>query len=99
MITSHQRSKPHRCATSSPLQPSVERPDETVSQVRTGSPQRSPRPGTRGRDEWLDVVGDCQSLINTLTAVQDTAIAEAARARASGARTARSARPCTRQVG
>ena len=35
--------------------------------------------GARGRDEWLDVVGDCQSLINTLTAVQDAAIAEAAR--------------------
>ncbi len=33
----------------------------------------------RNRDEWLAVVGDCQSLINTLTAVQDTAIAEAAR--------------------
>ena len=33
----------------------------------------------RDRDEWLAVVGDCQSLINTLTAVQDTAIAEAAR--------------------
>ncbi len=33
----------------------------------------------RGRDEWLSVVGDCQSLINILTAVQDTAIAEAAR--------------------
>ena len=33
----------------------------------------------RHRDEWLAVVGDCQSLINTLTAVQDTAIAEAAR--------------------
>ena len=34
---------------------------------------------TQGRDEWLGVVGDCQSLINTLTAVQDAAIAEAAR--------------------
>ncbi len=33
----------------------------------------------RTRDEWLAVVGDCQSLINTLTAVQDAAIAEAAR--------------------
>ncbi|HET7820154.1 MAG TPA: hypothetical protein VFL10_01405, partial [Ornithinibacter sp.] len=36
-------------------------------------------PARRGRDEWLGVVGDCQSLINTLTAVQDMAIAEAAR--------------------
>ncbi len=33
----------------------------------------------RSRGEWLTVVGDCQSLINTLTAVQDAAIAEAAR--------------------
>ena len=31
------------------------------------------------RDGWLEVVADCQSLINTLTAVQDVAIAEAAR--------------------
>ena len=36
-------------------------------------------PGDRSRDEWLGVVGDCQLLINTVTAVQDTAIAEAAR--------------------
>jgi hypothetical protein len=35
--------------------------------------------GARGRDEWLELVGQCQSLINTLTAVQDVAIAEAAR--------------------
>jgi len=31
------------------------------------------------RDGWLAHVGNCQSLINILTAVQDTAIAEAAR--------------------
>ena len=36
-------------------------------------------PGDRSRDQWLGVVGDCQLLINTLTAVQDTAIAQAAR--------------------
>ena len=35
--------------------------------------------GPSDRGEWLSVVGGCQSLINTLTAVQDTAIAEAAR--------------------
>ena len=34
-------------------------------------------PGSR--DEWFAMAGDCQSLINTLTAVQDTALAEAAR--------------------
>jgi hypothetical protein len=35
--------------------------------------------GPAGRDEWLALAGGCQSLINTLTAVQDTALAEAAR--------------------
>ena len=35
--------------------------------------------GPTGRDEWLALAGGCQSLINTLTAVQDTALAEAAR--------------------
>jgi hypothetical protein len=34
---------------------------------------------TQGREQWLALAGDCQLLINTLTAVQDTAIAEAAR--------------------
>ena len=33
----------------------------------------------RSRDEWLVVAADCQSLINTVTAVQDLALAEAAR--------------------
>ena len=33
----------------------------------------------RDREYWLRLAGSCQSLINTLTAVQDTAIAEAAR--------------------
>ena len=31
-----------------------------------------------GRGEWLSVVGGCQSLINTLTAVQNNALAQAA---------------------
>ncbi len=34
--------------------------------------------GPSDRSEWLSVVGSCQSLINTLTAVQDTALAQAA---------------------
>ena len=33
----------------------------------------------RSREEWLAVAADCQSLINTVTAVQDLALAEAAR--------------------
>ena len=33
----------------------------------------------RSRDEWLALVGSCQRLVNTLTAVQDEAIAEVAR--------------------
>ena len=47
--------------------------------MRAGSSQRSPSLLAHGRDDWLAVVGDCQLLINTLTAVQDAAIAEAAR--------------------
>ncbi len=35
--------------------------------------------GPSDRGEWLSVVGSCQGLINTLTAVQDAALAEAAR--------------------
>ncbi|MFL6079950.1 MAG: hypothetical protein ACJ714_08485, partial [Ornithinibacter sp.] len=35
--------------------------------------------GPSDRGEWLSVVGGCQSLINTLTALQDTALAQAAR--------------------
>ena len=35
--------------------------------------------GPNDRDEWLSVAGSCQALINTLTAVQDTALAEVAR--------------------
>ncbi len=33
----------------------------------------------RPRDEWLAMAADCQSLLNTVTAVQDLALAEAAR--------------------
>ncbi len=35
--------------------------------------------GPGSRDDWITVAGDCQSLINTLTSVQHTALAEAAR--------------------
>ena len=35
--------------------------------------------GPSDRDEWLSVAGSCQALINTLTAVQDAALAEVAR--------------------
>ncbi len=64
-----------------PVQPGIDAAGPRPCRpVRAGSPQRSPRPRARsGRDQWLGVVGDCQSLINTLTAVQDAAIAEAAR--------------------
>jgi hypothetical protein len=34
--------------------------------------------GPSDRGQWLSLVGSCQSLINTLTAVQDTALAQAA---------------------
>ena len=55
-------------------------PDEAVSVgARRVAAALAEPARTQGRDEWLGVVGDCQSLINTLTAVQDTAIAEAAR--------------------
>ena len=37
------------------------------------------RGGPGDRDGWLAVAGSCQELINTLTAVQDTALAQAAR--------------------
>ncbi|WP_299442829.1 HNH endonuclease signature motif containing protein [uncultured Phycicoccus sp.] len=40
--------------------------------VRRGGSRRS-------RDEWLGLVGSCQRLVNSLTAVQDEAIAEVAR--------------------
>ena len=35
--------------------------------------------GPGSRDDWITMAGDCQSLINTLTSVQHTALAEAAR--------------------
>ena len=43
------------------------------------SPRIAGKATLRSRDQWLTLAGDCQSLINTLTAVQDTAIAQAAR--------------------
>ena len=52
--------------------------------------------GPRNRDEWLSVVGDCQGLINVLTAVQDHAAVEVARQRSRcGWRTAPSEKSCT----
>ena len=33
----------------------------------------------RSRDEWVSLAGACQSLVNTVTAAQDLAVAEAAR--------------------
>ena len=79
MVTSHQRSKASSGAAASPSSPVSSRPDVTVSTGALRLAAALAEPGARGRDEWLDVVRDCQSLINTLTAVQDTAIAEAAR--------------------
>ncbi len=79
MVTSHQRSKASSGAAASPSSPVSSRPDVTVSTGARRLAAALAEPGARGRDEWLDVVRDCQSLINTLTAVQDTAIAEAAR--------------------
>ncbi|MGG5260709.1 HNH endonuclease signature motif containing protein [Phycicoccus avicenniae] len=35
--------------------------------------------GSRSREEWLSLVGRCQSLVNRLVAVQDVAVAAAAR--------------------
>ena len=60
--------------------PAPVRLDEAVSEGarRVAAGFAEPRT-TRTREEWLGVVGHCQALINTLTAVQDAAIAEAAR--------------------
>jgi hypothetical protein len=80
VITSHERSESSSDAFAPSSSALLSRPDEAVTtgaqRVAAGLAEAA---GTRGRDEWLTVIGDCQSLINTLTAVQDTAIAEAAR--------------------
>ena len=80
MVTSEQRIKRSSGSTITTPIAASSSPAEAVlvgaSRVAAGIAD----PGeTRSRDEWLAVAGDCQSLINTLTAVQDTAIAEAAR--------------------
>ena len=80
MITREQRGERSSLATTTPSSRASTRPDEAVSagahQVAAALAEAA---RTQGRDEWLGVVGDCQSMINTLTAVQDAAIAEAAR--------------------
>jgi len=80
VVTSHERSESSSGAVAPSSSGLLSRPDEAVTtraqRVATGLAEAA---GARGRDEWLTVIGDCQSLINTLTAVQDTAIAEAAR--------------------
>ena len=80
MVTSHQRNQRSSGATGSPAGPAVVRLDEAVSSGARRVAAALAEPGsTRSRDGWLGVVGDCQALINTLTAVQDAAIAQAAR--------------------
>ena len=80
MVTSHQRSQRSAGAAGSPGSPVAVRLDEAVSEgarrVAAGLAEPS---SARTREAWLGVVGDCQALINTLTAVQDEAIAQAAR--------------------
>ncbi|HYN65341.1 MAG TPA: hypothetical protein VES93_00535, partial [Ornithinibacter sp.] len=76
MVTSHQRSTGSSGATGTGLT----HLDEVAStRVRRVAAALATTGGARSRGEWLDVVGECQALINTLTAVQDVAIAEAAR--------------------
>ena len=80
MVTSHQRSQ-RSAGTAAPLPaPQSFGPAEAVSVGSRRVAAAFAEPGsTRSRDQWLGVVGDCQALINTLTAVQDEAIAQAAR--------------------
>ncbi len=80
MATSQRHSK--RSAAANPTTPTAVTKDPaaavTLGARRVATALAGPG-AARSRDEWLTVVGDCQSLINTLTAVQDAAIAEAAR--------------------
>ena len=79
MVTAHQRSE-HSSAAAIPSGPAPTRLGDAVATgARKIAAALAEPSGARNRDEWLEVVGDCQSLINTLTAVQDSAIAEAAR--------------------
>lgn len=80
MVTSHRRGERSSGASRTPSRPVPIPLDEAVSVGARRVVTALAEPGSaRGRDEWLVVVGDCQSLINTLTAVQDAAIAEVAR--------------------
>lgn len=80
MVTSHQRSERSSGAAVTPSGPAPTQLDDAVlAGARKVAAALAAPGGARSRDEWLEVVGDCQSLINTLTAVQDSAIAEAAR--------------------
>ena len=80
MATSLQHREQSSGAADSFPSPALVRLDEAVSTGarRVGAALAEPS-GARSRDEWLGIVADCQGLINTLTAVQDAAIAEAAR--------------------
>ena len=80
MVTTHRRSERSSGGTATPPSAVPGRPDEAVTiGARRVVAALAEAGGAPGRDEWLEVVSDCQSLINTLTAVQDAAIAEAAR--------------------
>ena len=79
MTTSHQRSASSAGATPTLSSPGFSRPDEAVSVGTRRLAASLAEPAVRRRGDWLAVIGDCQSLINTVTAVQDMAIAEAAR--------------------
>ncbi len=80
MATSQRHTK--RLVAANPTPPTAVTNDRAAA-VRLGAHRVATALADRGarrtREEWLAVVGDCQSLINTLTAVQDAAIAEAAR--------------------
>ena len=79
MVTSHRRSKRSSGGTTTSPSAVPGRPDELVMIGARRVAAALAEPSARGRDEWLDVVSHCQLLINTLTAVQDAAIAEVAR--------------------
>lgn len=46
--------------------------DDVLAAVSAG-------PDGRSREEWLTLAGVCQAVVNTMTAAQDVAVAEAAR--------------------
>ena len=79
MATSKRHSKRSTTAAATPPAAAATRPAEAVLSGARRVADAITDPGDRSRDQWLAVVGDCQWLINTVTAVQDRAIAEAAR--------------------